>query len=78
MTCSAYILIEPRTISPGIVPFTKGWALTHQSLIKKCYIGLPTQPDLMEAFHQLKFLKKLKKVSKDGKISQAHGSVGLT
>lgn len=31
--CSA--LIEPRATSPGMVPPTTGWALPHQSLIKK-------------------------------------------
>ena len=42
MACSAYILIEPRTASPGMAQCTMGWALPHQSLIKRMPAGLPT------------------------------------
>jgi hypothetical protein len=33
--CSACFLIKPRTTSPGMAPPTIGWALPHQSPIKK-------------------------------------------
>jgi len=33
--CSACFPVEPRTTSPAMVPPTVGWALPHQSLIKK-------------------------------------------
>lgn len=29
------LLIEPRTINPGMAPHTMDWAISHQSLIKK-------------------------------------------
>ena len=35
LACSACFLIEPRTTSLGMAPPTMGWALPHQSLIKK-------------------------------------------
>jgi hypothetical protein len=35
MACSAHSLIEPRTTSPRMAPSTIGWALLHESLIKK-------------------------------------------
>ena len=41
MACSAFLLIELRTTSPDMASSIVGWALPHQSLIKKCYIGLP-------------------------------------
>jgi hypothetical protein len=34
MVCSACFLIEPSTTSPGVMPPTIGWVLSHQSLIK--------------------------------------------
>ena len=40
--CSACFLIEPRTTSPGMTVPTMGWALPHQSLIRKCPICLPS------------------------------------
>ena len=35
MACSACLLIEPRTTSPGMAPPTMGWALPHWSLIEE-------------------------------------------
>lgn len=47
LTCSSwfaqlYCLKPTRTTCPGVVPPPMGWALSHQSLIKKCSISLPT------------------------------------
>jgi hypothetical protein len=33
MACSAWILIERMTTSPGMAPSTMGWALLNSSLI---------------------------------------------
>jgi len=44
-------LIELRTINSGMAPSTMGWALSHQSLIKKKAL----EPDLMETSSQLRF-----------------------
>lgn len=35
MTCSAYLLIEPKTTSPGLALPTTGRAIPHCSLVKK-------------------------------------------
>ena len=35
LACSACLLIEPRTTSPGVVSPTMCWTLSHPSLIKK-------------------------------------------
>lgn len=37
LACSVCFLIEPRTSIPGITLHTAGWALPHQSLIRKLY-----------------------------------------
>jgi hypothetical protein len=50
MACSACFLIEPRTTSPGLAPPTMGWALPHQSIIKKIPYRLAYRLILMEAF----------------------------
>jgi hypothetical protein len=44
MACSACFLIEPRTTCPGMAPPTMGWALPHQSLIKKMPYRLAHSP----------------------------------
>lgn len=35
MVCSAYFLQQPGTTWLGMAPFTEGWALSYQSLVKK-------------------------------------------
>ena len=40
--CSGSFLIEPRATNPGMKPSIMGWALPHQSLIKK----MPYRPIL--------------------------------
>jgi hypothetical protein len=50
MALSACFLIEPRITSPGIVPPTMGWALPHQSLIKKMPYSLVYNPILRRHF----------------------------
>ena len=57
MPCSTCFLMEPRTTSPGMAPPTMGWALFfHESVIKKMPYRLAENPDLMEAFSQLRFI----------------------
>jgi hypothetical protein len=46
MACSTCFLIEPRTTCPGMSPPTMGWALLHQSLIKKMFYKLAYSPIL--------------------------------
>lgn len=48
--CSAYILIELRTISPGMAPPTMGWSCPHQTNYENAL-----QLDLTEVFSQLRF-----------------------
>jgi hypothetical protein len=47
---SACFLIEPRTTSPGMAPPTMGWALPHQSVIKKMPSSLAYNPILWRHF----------------------------
>ena len=50
MACSVCLLIEPRTVSPGMAPLTQ-WALPHQSTIKKIKVCLqPYQQHLSDDF----------------------------
>jgi hypothetical protein len=51
LACSACILIELRTTSPGVASHTMGWALPNQSLIKKNALQL----HLMRDFSQWRF-----------------------
>lgn len=51
LACSVCFLIESRTTSPGVVPPTVDWTLSHQSP-RKCPTSLPAG-NLMEAFLQL-------------------------
>jgi len=39
LACSVCFHIEPRTTSSGTTPSTMGWALPHQSLMKKMPYG---------------------------------------
>jgi hypothetical protein len=50
MACSACFLIESRTSSPGMAPPTRGWALFHQSLIKKMLYWLASSLVLWRYF----------------------------
>ena len=42
MSCSACVLIEAKTVIPGVAPPTVGWALPRQSLIKRMLYRLVT------------------------------------
>lgn len=37
LACSVCFIIYTRTICPGVVPPTVGWAFPHQSIIKKMH-----------------------------------------
>lgn len=56
LTCSACVVVEPRTTGPGTAPPTVNWALPNQSLNKKMH---PTQTcpqaSLVRTFSQLRF-----------------------
>ena len=52
---SAYFLIEPRAISPGVIQPTMDWVTPHQSINKIMLYRLAyIQPSLIEAFSQLR------------------------
>lgn len=63
--CRACFLIEPQTIFPRVSLPTIGWTLPCQSLIKKMLYRPAKQPDLIEAFSQLRVppVKRLQFVS---------------
>jgi hypothetical protein len=44
LACSACFLYRSQITNLGVAPSTMGWALPHQSLIKKCPTGLPISP----------------------------------
>lgn len=50
MACSARLLVEPRTMSPRVSAPTVGWALPHQSLIKKMPYRLAYSPVIRGVF----------------------------
>ena len=50
MACSTCFIIKLGTTSPGVAPPTMGWALPHQSLIKKMPHRLAYSPILWRCF----------------------------
>lgn len=53
LACSACYLTQPRAYCPGMTPPTIGWVLSHQALIKKLPLCLPTCQSYAEIFSSL-------------------------